>query len=158
MQPSVLDESIKVRAPAWRCCLTLQHKWRRITSGEAEGKHELGRAKINEARRDIVFKKESVYWPTPPLLRCPTSTCTTACWCWPTPSTGNWKTGSGTAWPAWTAWGSRPSPGTEAGQCWTPSRRYFKSSKPGKKLIYLISRFGFDVQILCCSPCHFLFL
>ena len=58
-----------------------------------------------------------------PCSRYPTSTCTTACWCWPTPSTGSWKTGSGTAWPASTASRRPPSPGTEAGPCWRPSRR-----------------------------------
>lgn len=78
--------------------------------------------------------KSLVFWLLPhlvanlgvfPLLscRCPTSTCTTACWCWPTPSTGNWRTGSGTAWRVSTASGSRPSRGTEAGPCWRPSRR-----------------------------------
>jgi len=40
------------------------------------------------------------------------------------PSTGSWRTGSGTAWPASTASESPPSRGTGAGPCWRPSRRW----------------------------------
>lgn len=60
--------------------------------------------------------------PFPPN-RCPTSTCTTVFWCWPMPSTGNLRTGSGTVWPALTALGSLPSHGMEDGPCWTPYKR-----------------------------------
>lgn len=68
------------------------------------------------------------------FLRFPACTCTTVCWCWRTPSTVNWRTENGTAWPAWTAWGNQPSHGTEAGPCWTPSRRSEDNSTSFTKL------------------------
>lgn len=65
----------------------------------------------------------------------------TVFWCWPTPSTGNWRTGSGTVWPALTAWGSPPSHGMEDGLCWTPSKRYVSLKitilLPTKLLLYI---------------------
>ena len=57
------------------------------------------------------------------LCRSPTSTCMTVSWCWPTPSTGSWRTGSGTVWQASTVSASPPSHGTEGGLCWTQSKR-----------------------------------
>lgn len=58
------------------------------------------------------------------LIRCPISTCMIAYWCWQTPSIGSLRTGSGTVWPALTAWGSLPSHGMEDGLCWTLFKRY----------------------------------
>lgn len=65
MQQSVHDKCLKTTAMASRCCLKLQRKRRCITSGEAEGKRQLGRGKINPARRGIVLKKSVLTIPPP---------------------------------------------------------------------------------------------
>jgi len=51
------------------------------------------------------------------VFRFPTCTCMTVCSCWPMLSTENWRTGNGTAWQVWTAWGNPPSLGMEDDPC-----------------------------------------
>lgn len=58
------------------------------------------------------------------LVRSPTATSTTQCFCWPTPSTGSWRTGNGTAWRVFRASARAPNPGRVASLCWIPWRRY----------------------------------
>lgn len=63
----------------------------------------------------------AVFWH---LVRSPTATSMIQCCCWPTPSTGSWRTGNGTAWRVFRASARAPNRGRVASLCWIPWRRY----------------------------------